>query len=85
MAHRFRIEIVEVGDGLYGPDHPWHDEHRVVEIATGRVVLALEETPDLSKPWDPSYHGVSSLSLDDEGGTVTARYHDGTVERFPLP
>ncbi len=85
MAPRFRIEIVEVGDGLYGPDHPWHNEHRVVEVATGRVVVALEERPDLSKPWDPSYDGVSSLTLDEDGASVTAHYHDGRVERIPLP
>ncbi len=85
MAPRFGIEIVEVGDGLYGPDHPWHNEHRVVEIATGRVVFAFEETPDLSKPWDPSYHGVSSLILAEDEASVTVCYHDGSIERVTLP
>lgn len=36
---RFHVEKVEVGDGLYGPDHPWTIEHRVVETATGGVAL----------------------------------------------
>jgi hypothetical protein len=71
MRARYRVEKVEVGDGLYGPDHPWTIEHRVIESSTGAVVLTFVESPDLSKPWDPSYDGASHVEIAADGLSVT--------------
>jgi hypothetical protein len=81
---RFRIEVVEVSDGA-DRDHPWN-EHRVVETATGNVVLKFVESPDWSHPWDPSYEGAASVKIEDGETLVRVAYHGGKEdERVVLP
>lgn len=64
----------------------WRNEHRVVEVATGRVVLTFEETPDLWHAYDPGYEGVSSVTLDADGAHVLVRHHgDDELERVEIP
>jgi hypothetical protein len=79
---RFRVDTVEFpGD----TDDPKTMEFRVVDIATDRVVLKYEEWMDLWHPWDPSYEGVSSVVLDDDGAHVIVKDHDGSVARVAIP
>jgi hypothetical protein len=80
---RFSVDVVEVGHGPYG-ELPAKIEHRVVEKATGRVVLQFDEVPDFSHQYDPSY---ASLDLVDDGSNVLVVFadNDGTFEYVVLP
>jgi hypothetical protein len=73
---RFSVTQVDVrhepGEGPYGLLET--TEHRVVETATGRVVLHFQEIPDVTHPWDPTY--ASLQILEDDGVNVIVCYED---------
>jgi len=69
---RFSVERVEL---------PTTIELRVVETATGRVVLRFDETVDWSHPLDPAY---ASLGIDDDGANVIVAFADADYN-FPSP
>ncbi len=70
---RFSVERVELGRMGFG-ELPAVIEHRLVETATGRVVLKFEETPDYNL--DPEH---ASLGMEDDGVNVIAVFTGTSV------
>jgi hypothetical protein len=77
-APRYRVESdrsawVSVG----GPDYECEGEHRVVEIATGRVVLRLQEWGDWPFMVEPRFTGVARVELAEDGTHAVVTDHEG--------
>ena len=66
------------------PDWERDNEHRVVEVATGRVALRFPEHEEKSGDGIPPHPptGVARVRLDGEYALVA--YHDGRLERVAL-
>lgn len=67
-----------------GPDYEQETEFRVIDEGTGRTVLVLTETGEWPYLVSPSYAGVESARVLEDGGTLEVRHHDGHVERIAL-
>jgi hypothetical protein len=81
VGRAFLVETVSLEQG---PGYSV-DEHRVVEIATNRIILRFLECGSAHAGVDPSYEGVSRVSIG-EDETHAVVYHHGRAEpeRVPL-
>ncbi len=67
-----------------GPDYEQETEFRVIDGRTGRTVLVLTGTGDWPYLVSPSYTGVESARVLEDGATLEVRHHGGKVERIAL-
>lgn len=83
---RFRVDVVR-GEWLCvnGPDAERTDEHLVVEVATGRVVLRFEEYGNWPYMAEQEFAGTREVQVDLDERGVTVLGHSGSRRRVPLP
>jgi hypothetical protein len=80
VGRAFRVEKVSLEQGPgFSVDEFRVVEFRVVEIATHRIILRFLERGSAHAGVDPSYEGVSRVSID-EDETHAVVYHHGRAE-----